>query len=203
MITAKFQASVPRSRNAGRSFQLLPWQCDKALKDLLKNNNKTRGSKWPNVGLAPPLSSEPSRFCHGVSLLLWRHSGVLNALHGDARLCRWQDAASVELNIARTKHEHPSSSSHKGIRRHAFSCAIRNLLLTWCHNSCMYSSSAVDLTVEGLPRAVRARACLITYKRDSVAVSVICCVCPLDLRPELCGLAFVGQNAGHGLPLES
>lgn len=108
-----------------------------------------------------------------------------------------------ELNIARTKHEHPFSSTHKGICLHAFSCAIRNLLLTWCQTSCMYSSSAVDLTVEELPRAERAhaRTCLITYKHDCVAVAVIGCVCPLDLRSELGGLAFVGQNAGHGLPL--
>lgn len=59
-----------------------------------------------------------------VSLLLLRHSGVLNALDRDAVY-----AASVELNIARTKHEHPFSSTRKGIRLHAFSCAIRNLLL--------------------------------------------------------------------------
>lgn len=67
----------------------------------------------------------------------------------------------------------------------------------------MYSSSAVDLTVEGLPGAERAHApaCLIAYRHDCVAVSVICYMCPLDLKPELCGLAFVGQNAGRGLPL--
>lgn len=176
MITAKFQASVPQSRKAGRSFKLLPWQFDKGLEDLLMNYNKTRGNKWANTGLAPSLSSKRSLPVM-VSLLFWRHSGVLNVLRGDARLCRWRDAVSVELNIARTKHEHPFSSTHKGI---SSNCAVTNLLLTWCHNSCMYSSSAVDLTAEGLPRAERAHAhaCLITYKHDSVAVSVICYILP-------------------------
>lgn len=161
MITAKFQASAPQSRNAGRSFKLLPWHCAKGLKNLLMNYNKTCGTKWANTRLAPSLSSKRP-LPVTVSLLLWRHSGVLNALHGDA--------VSVELKIARTKHEHPFSSTHTGICLHAFSCAIRNLLLTWCQNSCMYSSSAVDLTVEGLPRAERARARVLAWLHTSMTV---------------------------------
>lgn len=38
-----------------------------------------------------------------VALLLWRISGVFNALHGEA--------VSVQLNIARTKREHPFSGT--------------------------------------------------------------------------------------------
>lgn len=67
----------------------------------------------------------------------------------------------------------------------------------------MYRPSAVDLTVEGLPRTERAltHACLIAYEHDYVVVSVICYTCPLDLKCELHGLAFVRQNAGHGFPV--
>lgn len=79
------------------------------------------------------------------------------------RLCRWLDAVSGKLNIARTKVEHPFSSTHKGICLQALNWATRDWLLTWCQNSCMYSSSAVDLKAEGLPRSECAHACLPDY----------------------------------------
>lgn len=145
-------------------------------------------SLWPKRSLAVM-----------VALLLWRISGVFSALHGEA--------VSVQLNIARTKREHPFPGTPEDI---SLQLRYRSPLFTWCQRSCMWSSSAIDLTVEGLPKrrvCTWACTCVCTCAWFHPSMSVWrflwSATCPLDLKAELFGLAFAGQNAGHGLPLWS
>lgn len=176
MIIAKFQTSVPESRDTGWSIKMLPCQCDKKVSEVCWTTIRT---KWHHIGVTS-LSSKHS-LPDAASLLRRRH-----AKHAECSTpCMEMPFMPVTKCCERgVKHswDQTWTSVLQHSQRHlpALNCAIRNLLLTWCQSSCMYRPSAVDLTVEGLPGAGRARAC--TLMRMTVAVSVIRYMCPLDLE---------------------